>query len=470
MEENTDEGRADIGEGNAGRISTDRETIRGWADDHQAVPVRRTGADESERFHVVGESEMGESHERVEWDDFFDRLDEGDHVVVYHGGEATEPFEVTRRDEVLSRSALDQEELEERLIEGETVTSEVRETTVVESVIVEEATVESELVGSEVVDQRVLDVELIERECTGCRLVAEGDHDRRELFDETRYFESVGGESGRGTVESGRSDADAAAAETGTDATVGEIEFTDDQPYYAELDVEEAWSVTREFLERFTVESRVAGTEVAETDTVEDRDIDVEGLHRSIAQSELLDVDLTSDEVLTECEIQTEFAEDDRIQTQFDRERVVEEEVVDRKRLRADVTGGELLGMETIHSQQLAAETGDRGTSGDVEGETVGTDTGGGAGRATLTDDEIGKTVVDATGTEIGMITDVDDRGEVMHVDAHPGIAERIKSVLGWGDADDDDYPVGADQIDRVDDDRVELKGTEELEGTDRSH
>ena len=444
------------------QITADRETIRRWADEHAAAPVRHP--DEPDRFRIVPKSESTEAYEPVEWDEFFGHLDEGDMVVIYHGTETTEPFEVTHHDEVIARGGVDREELKDRLIEGETVTTEVTETTVVETVVVEESTIESELVDTEVVNETVVDVELLRRECTGCDLVDERPTDvdegvtdvdegatpGRDWFDENRYFDSVR-----------RGESEPAEAETGA------IESTTDVPFYAEIDVEEAWSVTREFTERFSVESRVAETDVVETDTVEDRDIDVEGLQRTIAESDLLDVDLSPDEVLMECEIESQFREDDRIHTQFTRERVVQDEVVDRKRLHADVTGGEVLSMETVHTQDLVTEdVGETpaGTPAEGVAETSEGAPAPEADRIVLSDDEIGKTVVDATGEEIGMVTDVTDGGDGMYVDAHPGITERIKAALDWGDVDEDDVPVDVGQIQRITDEQVELKGSDQLE------
>ncbi|USZ71268.1 hypothetical protein [Natronosalvus halobius] len=478
------------------RLSADRETIRRWADEHTATPVRHE--DEPDRYRILPESETMGSHETVEWDDFFGRLDEGDQVVIYHGTEASDPFEVTRREEALTRSSVDREDLKERLLEGETVTTEITETTVVESVVVEETSIESELVDTEVIDESVVDVELLQRECTGCTLVDEGgsDRDHADWFDEDRYYDAVD-----------RTGSEPVPADTGA----GSIESTTDVPYSAELDVEEMWSVTREFTERFTVESHVAGTDVVETDTVEDRDIDIEGLQRTIAESNLLDVDVSTDNVLTEYEIESEVREDNRIHTYFTREHVVEDEVVDRKRLYADVTGGELLAMETVHTEDIVTEEsgtmptgtteggvveGAEGESmgateeepmgateeepmgategepmGATEGEPMGASEGEfteGAERVTLSDDEIGKAVVDTAGEELGMVTDVEDGGETMYVDAHPGITEKIKAALDWGDVNDDAFPVDATEIERVTDDQVVLKGAEEL-GSDEN-
>ncbi|MFC7231766.1 hypothetical protein ACFQMM_10755 [Saliphagus sp. GCM10025308] len=309
------------------------------------------------------------------------------------------------------------------------------------------------------------------------------DRDHADWFDEDRYYDAVD-----------RTGSEPVPADTGA----GSIESTD-VPYSAELEVEEMWSVTREFTERFTVESHVAGTDVVETDTVEDRDIDVEGLQRTIAESDLLDVDVSTDNVLTEYEVESEVSEDDRIHTYFTREHVVQDEVVDRKRLDADVTGGELLAMETVHTEDVVTEEsgtmptgtteggvveGAEGESmGATEGESMGATEGEsmgateeepmeateGAGRVTLSDDEIGKAVVDTAGEELGMVTDVEEGGETMYVDAHPGITEKIKAALDWGNVNDDDFPVDATEIERVTDDQVVLKGAEELGSDEKS-
>ncbi|MFP9192006.1 hypothetical protein [Natronosalvus vescus] len=441
-------------ESEGSRLSADRETIRRWADEHTAIPVQHR--DESDRYRIISESEATDDHETVDWDDFFAQLDEDDHVVIYHGTETSNPFEVTRREDALTRSSVDREDLKDRLLEGETVTTEVTETTVVESVVVEEATIESKLVDTEVIDESVFDVELLMRECTNCSLHDEGTVENREWFDEDRYLDSV-----------------ASTESEPMETEMGSMESTSAIPYSAELDVEETWAVTRGFTERFTVESHVAGTDVVETDTVEDRDIDIEGLQRTIAESDLLDLDMSPENVLVQCDIETEFSDDDRIHTHFTREHVVEDEVVDRKRLYADVTGGELLTMETVHSEEVATEDAGAMSGDTTEGgvaqttEDIGEPGEGepveGTARVTLSDDEIGKTVVDATDEELGMVTGVDDSAQIMYVDAHPGITERIKATLEWGDVDEDDVPVEVDQIQRITDDRVQLKEAEHL-------
>lgn len=424
------------------QLSIDRETIQMWSDDHDVVPVRDT-AEGTDRIRLVSEADVESTHERLEWDAFFEAFEEGDYVVIYHEAEATDPLEVAKRNDAVTRSTMAADEFEQRLIEGETVTTEITETTVVESVIVEELTVESELVDTDVLEERVVDAELVGRECTNCTFVDDREVDHLELFDADRYVGTFGATmAGPGTGEAETTD-ERRTGETGTIDVEGEF------PYHAELDVDETWTVTRELLEQFTVESHISGTEVTEADTIEDHEIDVEGLHQSIVESGVIDVKGSPDEVLTHYDVESELAEDDRIQSYFNRERLVEDEVVDRKRLRADVTGGELLEMERLETRDVMAEAEPAATE-----------------EITLTGKEVGKTVVDAGGDEIGTVTDVEQDRNVMLVDPHHSITERVMAALGWGD-EEDEYPLRAEHVQRVDDDRVELKGREELTRTE---
>lgn len=73
-----------------------------------------------------------------------------------------------------------------------------------------------------------------------------------------------------------------------------------------------------------------------------------------------------------------------------------------------------------------------------------------------ITDDDEGKAVVDSHGEEIGMITEV--KSGTAYVDADPGITEAIRSKLGWGEADHDDYPLEKSRVHTVTDDEVRLK------------
>jgi hypothetical protein len=73
-----------------------------------------------------------------------------------------------------------------------------------------------------------------------------------------------------------------------------------------------------------------------------------------------------------------------------------------------------------------------------------------------ITDDDEGKTVVDSHGEKIGMITEV--KSGTAYVDADPGLADTLRSKLGWGGADEDDFPLEDDSIHTVTDNEVRLK------------
>jgi hypothetical protein len=474
------------------RITANRTTIREWADDHGARPARRM--DRTGEVVLVREEGLEEAHDLVEWDEFFQIFDEQDYVVRYYGADAAEPFEVRHREDVFTASDLDDEEFRERLLEGETVESVITETTTVESVIVEEATVESQLVKSDVIDQQVINAELLSQECVSCSLSPEqsmeGGAEREDWFDTTRYLEltpdSKGGDEettvGDTTVDDETGHQETAVEETttkeeganGEPAVKGtEMSTSGDMtagaaPYRAELEVEEQWTVTREIFERFTVESRLEDTDITETDTIEDHDIDVSGLHRTIAGMGILESDLSPDEVMTHYDIDTEITADDRIHTYFDRARTVEDEVTGRRRLETEITGGELLELDVMHSEDIAAETvaDDRTdrmeASSDESGESFGS--------PTVSDDEVGKTVIDANSGEVGTVMGVDEEQNLLYVEAHPGITDRIKAALNWGSVDDDDYPIKASQIEEITDDEIQLRGSEELQDDEEMH
>ena len=74
-----------------------------------------------------------------------------------------------------------------------------------------------------------------------------------------------------------------------------------------------------------------------------------------------------------------------------------------------------------------------------------------------LSDDDEGKTVVDAHGTTLGLVTAVE--GDRAFVEPDPGITETIKADLGWGDADADEYTVHEDAIERREDEQLRLRG-----------
>ncbi|QFU81543.1 hypothetical protein [Natronorubrum aibiense] len=76
---------------------------------------------------------------------------------------------------------------------------------------------------------------------------------------------------------------------------------------------------------------------------------------------------------------------------------------------------------------------------------------------ATLTGDDVGKTVVDAAGKELGIVAKVD--GNRAAVDPNPSVAEHVFASLGIEGEDEEDYVVTESMLESVDDEIV-LRGT----------
>lgn len=75
----------------------------------------------------------------------------------------------------------------------------------------------------------------------------------------------------------------------------------------------------------------------------------------------------------------------------------------------------------------------------------------------TLTDDDVGKKVVDAEGKELGIVAKVEEGRAA--VDPNPSVAEHVMAAVGWEGEDEEDYTVTEDMIDRKDDDDIVLRG-----------
>ena len=73
-----------------------------------------------------------------------------------------------------------------------------------------------------------------------------------------------------------------------------------------------------------------------------------------------------------------------------------------------------------------------------------------------FTDDDIGKTVVNANGEEVGIVADVEHG--TAHVQPDPGVTDTIKAKLGWGGTDEDAYPLQEGSVAQVTDDQIHLE------------
>ena len=63
-----------------------------------------------------------------------------------------------------------------------------------------------------------------------------------------------------------------------------------------------------------------------------------------------------------------------------------------------------------------------------------------------------GKVLMDVTGEQIGIVTQVDPEAQVAYVDPEPGFANAIVQGLGYGDRGDDDIEVPATSVATVTD------------------
>jgi hypothetical protein len=77
--------------------------------------------------------------------------------------------------------------------------------------------------------------------------------------------------------------------------------------------------------------------------------------------------------------------------------------------------------------------------------------------KTVLTEDDEGKRVIDSFGDEVGRVIEVEHG--TAHVDPDPGLTEKLKSKLGWGDEEDTEtYRLAEDSIEAVTSDEIRLR------------
>lgn len=72
----------------------------------------------------------------------------------------------------------------------------------------------------------------------------------------------------------------------------------------------------------------------------------------------------------------------------------------------------------------------------------------------TYTEEDEGKAVI-ADGQEVGVVIEVEE-GRA-YVEPDPSIAQSLAAKLGWGEADQDAYPIYEDAVAAVTDDEIRL-------------
>lgn len=76
---------------------------------------------------------------------------------------------------------------------------------------------------------------------------------------------------------------------------------------------------------------------------------------------------------------------------------------------------------------------------------------------AQFNDDDVGKSVVNSNGDEVGIVSDVEHG--TAHVKPDAGITDTIKAKLGWQGTDEDTFPLQETAVASVSDDEIRLEG-----------
>jgi hypothetical protein len=74
----------------------------------------------------------------------------------------------------------------------------------------------------------------------------------------------------------------------------------------------------------------------------------------------------------------------------------------------------------------------------------------------TLTADDEGKNVINASGDQVGRVIEV-EHGNA-YVDPDPGLTDTIRSKLGWGEGDEESYQLDTSSIESVSDNEIHLR------------
>jgi len=72
-----------------------------------------------------------------------------------------------------------------------------------------------------------------------------------------------------------------------------------------------------------------------------------------------------------------------------------------------------------------------------------------------LTEEDEGKNVVAADGNPVGRVLRVEDG--MAYVDADQGPTDGVRSKLGWGDTDEDNYQLDGSSVESVSDEEIRL-------------
>lgn len=445
-----DPDRQNEGENERYTVITEREEIRGWAEDYDVVPVARGATEETSRPELARRDDLESDQAERDWESFFEEFEEQNLALAYTETEGgIGEHRIVDRTHLVDEHGEMNESVEKKLLEGETVETEVTEREVVETEIVEEATIESQIVDSEVVDSEVVSTEIVDEELVDVAVVEIADAEVIDEADRT-YFDD---------------DQVIQIEEEGTVA----------------LEIDQTRVETEEQIERKIIESRVVEQDVREETRVEDESVDVDidaaGIHDHLGKSDLLDT--PADAVIDEQYIETEFDEDNVATSTLTTHSTVENVIDERKIIYADVddvviedsqlVSEEVIETDVVDSDMTAVTGGEAGIDTSQAPEST---TGAEAAvdetgtprehdrDVEITERAMGRSVEMPDGEEIGIVSDVDEDEGVLYVDEDPSITDRIKAHLQWGD-EEDTAMLTADQIQEIRTDAVVVKGRE---------
>ena len=420
------------------QVTTDANTVRRWGEPYDLIPIRYEEGGET-RLALVGESDVEEEDDRLDWDEFEGELRQRGLVVV-RTGETNGDVTVADRTEAVGAAGISPEAAEGSLIDDEPSESMISDRPVVEHTVVEAVTVESRITDRELVESDTVAAELVDRDPQACAVT-------------NVDWTDTGAEALEAFGTGARSEISCDVAVT----------------------LDEEWAVTKETVERITVESRILDTDAAERDTSDTvrEAVDVAGVERTVLEGELVDSEGAAEPAVAEGSVESRFRSDDAIETQLLRRQLLEERLRIRREVTGEVSDAETMTAETVSQTPVESEIVDAGDYADelavgrspadrrVGPEDTGTPatdeatTGEGLDRIVPTEADVGKTVVNASGDEVGMVAAVED--ERLYVDPHPTITGRIRTALGWASHATDSYPVDEDHVARIEDDAVVL-------------
>ena len=470
-------------------VYTDRTEVRRWANENDAVPVRHD-TDEEAPPDLVRRDEMREHHREHDWDEFLREFDKLELALVHDPGSGGGHRLVPRADLSEERWTAD-DAVAEELLEGGTVETEVTEREVVETEVVEEATIESEVVGSEVVHSEVVDTEVVDEEIVDMWVVdeteaavtdADGrtplnggqrieieerggvvldiDEERAEIVEEieetvieSRVLDRDVEETTRSGEESIDIDIDVAGVhehiegsglvDTDADAVIGErhirTEFEEDDR--ATSTISEARTVENRIAERKTVLAGIDDVDIGDRRVVSETVLDTEVLESEADRRAGLDDDRHAGDGPSTGEATASGTAGESMA----------DETTD------EPTAGGATADGTVTDQEMSGGTGstDPEPSGTAPGRTSRTDASpterrttasGTAGEEPPIDWEgskgtserlMGRDVETVEGETIGIVSDIDENDRLIYVDEDPGLTDRLKANLRWGDDED---------------------------------